>query len=555
MTFLVIGIESGQVSKEIARFEAALMQTRAQILDMQQSIAEAIGAKDASVFDAHLLVVEDRTLIDEVLRKLESDRCNVEYVFQEVARRYSETLSKIDDPYLRERAVDIQDVTRRVIRNLQGKSAKPFLAVREPHILVAHNLTPSDTATMDRERVLGMATDLGSRTSHTAIMARSLNIPTVVGLHDISEQLETGDEVLVDGYDGLLICNPTEETLRHYDEVESRKEKVAHALVELRETKSTTRDGRHIVLSANIELPNELPAVAANGAEGIGLYRTEFLYINREDMPSEDEQYETYRKVAENVAPHPLIIRTFDLGGDKIAHAVKADDELNPFLGCRAIRFCLDHPEIFNVQLRAILRASTSGNVKVMFPMISGIGELRRALAVLAECAKEMKREGIAFNEDMQVGAMIEIPSAAISARTLAREVDFFSIGTNDLIQYAIAVDRVNENIAHLYQPTHPAVVQLLKMISDGAHENNIWVGVCGEMAGDIVLTPLLLGLGMDELSASASLVPRVKLAVQRLSVPECKALVEEAMGLETPAEILERCQALAQKHYPDLLG
>ena len=382
------GIESGQVSKEIARFEAALMQTRAQILDMQQSIAEAIGAKDASVFDAHLLVVEDRTLIDEVLRKLESDRCNVEYVFQEVARRYSETLSKIDDPYLRERAVDIQDVTRRVIRNLQGKSAKPFLAVREPHILVAHNLTPSDTATMDRERVLGMATDLGSRTSHTAIMARSLNIPTVVGLHDISEQLETGDEVLVDGYDGLLICNPTEETLRHYDEVESRKEKVAHALVELRETKSTTRDGRHIVLSANIELPNELSAVAANGAEGIGLYRTEFLYINREDMPSEEEQYETYRKVAESVAPHPLIIRTFDLGGDKIAHAVKADDELNPFLGCRAIRFCLDHPEIFNVQLRAILRASTAGNVKVMFPMISGIGELRRALAVLAECAK-----------------------------------------------------------------------------------------------------------------------------------------------------------------------
>lgn len=548
------GIEPAQVSREIARFEAALMQTRAQILEMQQSIAEAIGAKDASVFDAHLLVVEDRTLIDEVLRRLESERCNVEYVFQEVARRYSETLSKIDDPYLRERAVDIQDVTRRVIRNLQGKTSKPFLAVREPHILVAHNLTPSDTATMDRERVLGIATDLGSRTSHTAIMARSLNIPTVVGLHDISEQLETGDEVLVDGYDGLLICNPTPETLRHYDELESRKERVAHALIELRETKSTTRDGRHIVLSANIELPNELPAVAANGAEGIGLYRTEFLYINREDMPSEDEQYETYRNVAENVAPHPLIIRTFDLGGDKIAHAVKADDELNPFLGCRAIRFCLDHPEIFKVQLRAILRASTVGNVKVMFPMISGIGELRRALAVLAECAREMKRELISFNEDMQVGAMIEIPSAALSACTLAREVDFFSIGTNDLIQYAIAVDRVNESIAHLYQPTHPAVLQLLKMISDGAHENNIWVGICGEMAGDIVLTPLLLGLGMDELSASASLVPRVKLAVQRLAVSECQKLVEEVMGLETPAEILERCQGLAQKYYPDLL-
>ncbi len=548
------GIEPAQVPKEIARFESALMQTRAQILEMQQSIAEAIGAKDASVFDAHLLVVEDRTLIDEVLRKLEADHCNVEYIFQEVSRRYADTLSKIDDPYLRERAVDIQDVTRRVIRNLQGKTPKAFLAVSEPHILVAHNLTPSDTATMDRHRVLGMATDLGSRTSHTAIMARSLRIPTVVGLHDISERLETGDEVLIDGYNGLLIQNPTPETLRDYDELEAKKERVVEALVELRETKSTTRDGRHIVLSANIELPSELASVRENGAEGIGLYRTEFLYINRSDMPSEEEQHEVYRKVAESVAPHPLIIRTFDLGGDKIAEAIEADDELNPFLGCRAIRFCLDHPEIFKVQLRAILRASVSGNVKVMFPMISGIGELRRALAVLAECAKEMKSDGIPFDEDMQVGAMIEIPSAAISADTLAREVDFFSIGTNDLIQYAIAVDRVNESIAHLYEPTHPAVLRLLKMIADAAHANGIWVGVCGEMAGDIVLTPLLLGLAMDELSASTSLVPRVKLAVQSLSVSECETLVQEALQMETPAEILDRCQAMAQEHYPHLL-
>jgi phosphoenolpyruvate-protein phosphotransferase (PTS system enzyme I) len=548
------GIEAAQVPGEIARFESALMQTRGQILEMQQSIAEAIGAKDASVFDAHLLVVEDRTLIDEVLRKLESDHCNVEYVFQEVAKRYADTLSKIDDPYLRERAVDIQDVTRRVIRNLQGKTPKPFLAVNEPHILIAHNLTPSDTATMDRHRVLGMATDLGSRTSHTAIMARSLKIPTVVGLHDISERLESGDEVLIDGYNGILITNPTAETLRHYDELVAKKERVTEALTGLRETKSTTRDGRHIVLSANIELPNELISVAENGAEGIGLYRTEFLYINRPDMPSEGEQHEIYRMVAESVAPHPLIIRTFDLGGDKIAGAVEADDELNPFLGCRAIRFCLDHPEIFKVQLRAILRASVSGNIKIMFPMISGIAELRRALAVLAECAKEMKAEGIPFDEDMQVGAMIEIPSAAISANTLAREIDFFSIGTNDLIQYAIAVDRVNESIAHLYEPTHPAVLRLLKMISDAAHANNIWVGVCGEMAGDIVFTPLLLGLGMDELSVSTSLVPQVKLAVQSLSIPECEALLQEALELETPAEILDRCQAVAQRHYPDLL-
>ncbi len=548
------GIEPAQIPKEIARFESALMQTRAQILEMQQSIAEAIGAKDASVFDAHLLVVEDRTLIDEVLRKLESDRCNVEFIFQEVAKRYADTLSKIDDPYLRERAIDIQDVTRRVIRNLQGKAPKPFLAVSEPHILVAHNLTPSDTATMDRERVLAMATDLGSRTSHTAIMARSLNIPTVVGLHNISEKLQTGDEVLLDGYNGILITNPTAETLRQYGELESKKERVTQALVGLRETKSTTRDGRHIVLSANIELPSELASVAENGAEGIGLYRTEFLYINRSDMPSEDEQYEVYRKVAGSVAPHPLIVRTFDLGGDKIAEAVAADDELNPFLGCRAIRFCLDHPEIFKVQLRAILRASAQGNVKIMFPMISGLGELRRAIAVLKECEDELRASHVEFDDAMQVGAMIEIPSAAICASTLAPEVDFFSIGTNDLIQYAIAVDRVNESIAHLYEPTHPAVLRLLKMISDAAHANDIWVGVCGEMAGDIVLTPLLLGLAMDELSASSSLVPRVKLAVQSLNVSECETLVQEALEMDTPAEILERCQQIAQKHYADLL-
>jgi phosphoenolpyruvate-protein phosphotransferase (PTS system enzyme I) len=549
------GIESGQIANEISRFEAALVQTRAQILEMQQRIAEAIGAKDASVFDAHLLVVEDRTLIDEVLRKLETDRYNVEFVFQEVATHYADTLSKIDDPYLRERALDIQDVTRRVIRNLQGKAPKAFLAVTEPHILVAHNLTPSDTATMDRHRVLGIATDLGSRTSHTAIMARSLNIPSIVGLHDVTEKLETGEEVLLDGYNGILIQNPTAETLRHYGELESKKIKVAEQLIELRETKSTTRDGRHIVLSANIELPGDLRSVAENGAEGVGLYRTEFLYLNRSTLPTEEEQYETYRKVAETVLPHPLIIRTFDLGGDKLTEAVEASDELNPFLGCRAIRFCLDHPEIFKVQLRAILRASVLGNVKIMFPMISGLGELRRALAVLQECEEELRTESIAFRPEMQVGAMIEIPSAAICAQTLAPEVDFFSIGTNDLIQYAIAVDRMNESIAHLYEPTHPAVLRLLKMITDAAHASDIWVGVCGEMAGDIVLIPLLLGLGMDELSASATLVPRVKLAVQSLSVAECQALVEEALQLETPAEILARCQEIAQQHYGELLG
>ena len=549
-------IAPSQVADEISRFETALIQTRMQILEMQQRIAESIEAKDAAIFDAHLLVVEDRTLIDEVLRKLETDLCNVEWIFQEVATRYAETLNRIDDPYLRERALDIQDVTKRVIRNLQGKAPKTFLALTEPHILVAHNLTPSDTASMDRAKVLGIATDLGSRTSHAAILARSLSIPAVVGLHDITAKVETGQQVLLDGNDGCLIVSPAPETLAHYAEIESRRAKVTAKLKELRETTSITRDGRHIVLSANIELPEDVNAVEVNGAEGIGLYRTEFLYLNRPALPSEDEQYETYRKVAERVRPHPLIIRTFDLGGDKLAPGtVDITDELNPFLGWRAIRFCLENIDIFKTQLRAILRASAVGNVKIMFPMISGLDELRGAVAALDECKKELRRSGMEMAEKIEVGAMIEIPSAAITANVLASEVDFFSIGTNDLIQYALAVDRVNEKIAHLYEPTHPAILRLLKMITDAAHANHIWVGVCGEMAGDIALVPLLLGLGVDELSAAASLVPRVKRAVQSLEIPECRQLVEEAFHLYTATEILARCLELANKRYGDLLG
>jgi phosphotransferase system enzyme I (PtsI) len=323
----------------------------------------------------------------------------------------------------------------------------------------------------------------------------------------------------------------------------------------LRETKSTTRDGRHIVLSANIELPNEVEAAPRNGAEGIGLYRTEFLYLNRTTLPTEEEQYATYRKVAEQVQPHPLIIRTFDLGGDKLAGALDGDDELNPFLGHRAIRFSLERVDIFKAQLRAIIRASAVGNVKVMFPMISGLEELNRALAVFHECKTELHKEGQAFDPKTEVGAMIEIPSAAMCAERLAREIDFFSIGTNDLIQYAVAVDRTNDRVAHLYEPAHPAVVRLLKMVADAAHAHGIWVGVCGEMAGDLAMTPLLLGLGMDELSVGASLVPRVKRAVQSLSLTECQKLAADIMELDTPSAILARCTELAQARYGEVLG
>lgn len=538
---------------EIARFEAALIQTRHQILEMQKRIAESIGAKDASIFDAHLLVVEDRTLIDEVIRVLQRDRVNVEHVFHEVAERYAKTLAAIDDPYLRERAVDIHDVMRRVIHNLLGRDGKALSSLQAPHILLAHNLTPSDTAQLDRNLVLGFATDIGSKTSHTAIMARSLNIPAVVGLHDLSEQMATGDQVLLDGYNGLIIANPSDQTLWEYGELEVKKTEVEQSLTRLRDTESTTRDGHHVTLSANIELPTDVAQVKESGAEGVGLYRTEFFYLGKAELPDEESQYGAYRSVAQAVAPDPVIIRTLDLGGDKFMSALNLPEELNPFLGWRAIRFCLARKDLFKTQLRAILRASAVGNVKMMYPMISGIDELRQANAVLEECRAELREEGHPFDEVLEVGAMIEVPSAAISADLLAREVKFFSIGTNDLIQYSIAVDRLNEHIAHLYEPTHPAIIRLISMTIEAARANGIWVGICGEMAGDIALTPLLLGLGVDELSTGAALVPRVKRAVQALEFTACQQLIDDIRNLESAAEILERCEAVARSHYGEL--
>lgn len=547
-------ITNEELPEEIARFEAALIATRAELLEIQQRIADAIGAKDASIFDAHLLVVEDRTLIDEVLRNLEKERNNIEYVFHQVAEKYCQTLSQIDDPYLRERVVDIEDVARRVVRHLLGKGPQGYTSNDKPHIILSHNLTPSDTASINRSLVLGFATELGSKTSHSAIMARSLDIPAIVGLHGICSKLSNGDDILIDGYTGLLIVNPTPETLQEYGNIESRKEEVEERLELIRDTVSATQEGRHIILSANIELPEEVDDVISSGAEGVGLYRTEFLYLNREEPPDEEEQFENYRLVAERAKPHSVIIRTLDIGGDKLSESLELEEEENPFLGCRAIRFCLQNPDIFKTQLRAILRAAAIGNVRVMYPMISGLSELRQANALLEECKAELRERGVEYNPDIEVGIMIEIPSAALCADHLAREAKFFSIGTNDLIQYSVAVDRGNDKIAHLYEPAHPAVLRLIKSVIDAAHRNNIWVGVCGEMAGDIQYTPLLIGLGVDELSASSSVVPRVKKAVQSLSLATCQALANEVFEADTADVILKKCVDIARAHYAELL-
>jgi phosphotransferase system enzyme I (PtsI) len=546
-------IKPPDIPGEIARFETALIATRQELLDIQQKIAGAIGADNASIFDAHLLVVEDRTLIDEALRGLDRDLHNIEFVFHQVAEKYCRTLAAIDDPYLQERVVDIEDVTRRVIRHLLGKSREDLHKLDHPHIIVARNLTPSDTALINRDLVRGFVTEQGSRTSHSAIMARSLGIPAIVALPGVCSELVTGDHVLLDGYSGKLVANPTEQTRYEYGQIESRKVEVEHQLESIRETPSTTRDGKHIVLSANIELPSELDAVASSGAEGIGLFRTEFLFLNKSTPPSEDEQYEAYKLVAERCAPHAVIIRTLDVGGDKLMHLSDRPAEDNPFLGRRAIRLCLDEPDLFKTQLRAILRAAAHGNIRVMLPMISQLEEIRWAKSLLAECRQELATAGRPHNPDLEVGCMIEVPSAALMADQLAREVKFFSVGTNDLVQYTMAVDRGNERIAHLYQPTHPAVLRLLAMAAQAAHQNGIWIGVCGEMASDVHLTPLLLGLGMDELSVVTHAVPRVKKAVQSLDSKECGELAGQAAAMTDPGEIEQMCRDHARQRYPDL--
>ena len=514
-----IGAE--QVEAEYARFLEALGASREQVMSIRERVAREIGEEQAKIFDFQIHIINDTHLAGEVKEHLATRLQNVEIVFTESIERYIQLLSDIDDELFRERRTDIRDVRDRILTNLAERRPRGIDELPFASVIVAHDIAPSDAAMMERGKVLAFATDLGGRTSHTAIMAASLGIPAVVGLHDLSLKVRSGDSLIIDGNRGIVVVNPAEETVQRYNREIFRIKVFEDELAEIRDQPAVTTDGHRVVLSANIELPEEIENVRANGAEGVGLYRTEFLYMSRDELPNEDEQYTAYKTILEGLAPDPVIIRTFDLGGDKFVSHLDIPFELNPFLGWRAIRFCLERVDIFKTQLRAILRASVHGNLKLMYPMISSVDEIISANAILDEAKEELLREDVPFNESFEIGAMIEVPSAAITADIIARHVDFFSIGTNDLIQYTLAVERTNDRIAHLYKPCHPGVLRLVKMTIDAAHENDIWVGMCGEMAAEPAIVLLLVGMGIDELSTSAIAVPKIKKVIRSISYAE----------------------------------
>lgn len=541
-------IPEEQLELEVHRFERALLTTRHQVSRIRNEVAEKLGEDEATIFDAHLMVLEDKALIDETIKEIREHQFNADWSFDQVIRRFIEAFLRIDDDYIRERITDIKDVSQRVLRNLLGHSTAGVTVIPEKRVLIAEDLSPSDTALVNPDQILGMVTDYGSQTSHAVIMARSLKIPAVVGLHDFTQQVHPNDMVLLDGYEGIVVLHPTEATLEHYRELQKRRESIEKLFLKVQDLPAETLDGEKVIIRANIEGVEDVPNVHKNGVEGVGLYRTEFLYLKNAHYPSEEEQYHVYREVVEKMSPHPVTIRTLDLGGDKVLSMEGArQKEDNPFLGFRAIRFCLKHPNIFKAQLRAILRASAHGKVRVMYPMVSGVEELRAANVLWRDCMAELKREGIEFDPDVQVGSMIEIPSAAYTVDILARECAFFSIGTNDLIQYLIAIDRVNDRIAHLYKPSHPAVLRTIAMIVKGGRESGLSVSICGEMAGDPVYAPLLLGLGVSELSMSPSSIPAVKYLVRNMKMEDARNLGQRVLKMTDPDTIYREIKAFYQ--------
>ncbi|MGB1127901.1 MAG: phosphoenolpyruvate--protein phosphotransferase [Opitutales bacterium] len=536
-------LKADVLEEELGRFDRAILQTRSEITEVRDKIAATLGEGEARIFDAHLLVLEDSALLEEVTAELKSSRMNIECCYNKVAQRYISFFNSMEDDYLKERVADIRDVSRRLLHNLTGTQKISLGSLAEDCILISEDISPTDTADMNRDKLLGFITDAGGKTSHSVIMARSMGIPAVVGTHDATARIKNGDSLLVDGHQGLIVINPSQDRLFTYGQLATERKKRDEIIIKAIDEPSASKDGVPLALMANVEGAREMEQVVQMKADGVGLFRTEGIFLRHHGYPSEAVQYDEYMAVAEAAGNNPVIIRTLDVGGDKTIgdESVKED---NSFMGFRAIRFCLENLDIFKTQLRAILRASVRGNIKIMYPMVSGVGELRRANEVLASVKDELREKQFEFDDAIEVGAMVEVPSAATIVDLLAAETDFLSIGTNDLIQYLMAVDRLNDRVAHLYEPAHPAVLRTLKAIIDGGRAANTPVSICGEIAGDPVFAGLLLGMGASSLSMTSSVLPEVKYFIRHVDSGDARKLVDEVLALNEASatiEVLER--------------
>lgn len=523
---------------EIEKLENAIKVTIEELTRIRIKTAVKLDEEHAMIFDAHIQIAQDPEIKRQVVEKINEEQINAAFAYQTVSQMFVEMFENMDNDYFKERAADVKDVGRRVLAHILGVELSDPSLIDHEVIVVANDLTPSDTAQLDKEFVKGFITNIGGRTSHSAIMARSLEIPAIVGTKHILDRVENGDMVILDGLTGNVVIKPTDEEIQDYllkHERYLEQIKLWSTFVDL---PSVTKDGKHVELAANIGSPDDLEGVLKNGAEGIGLYRTEFLYMNNDNFPTEPEQYKAYKKVLESLPNRKVVIRTLDIGGDKHLDYLPMDEEMNPFLGHRALRLCLERVDLFKTQLRALLRASVYGNLHIMFPMVATLEEVRAAKVILEECKTELITEQIPFSSDIKVGIMVEIPAVAVLADQFAKEVDFFSIGTNDLIQYSFAADRMNQKVSYLYQPYNPSLLRLIKMVIDASHEAGIWTGMCGEMAGDQIAAPILLGLGLDEFSMSASSVLQTRYLFSKLDYVTMKKMAEQCLNMQTNGEV-----------------
>jgi len=527
------------VEAEVKRFEDAIEASKKELTIIKENALASLGADKAAVFEAHLLILDDPEFMGTVKTDIESKVINAEYAFKETSDMFISMFEAMDNEYMKERAADIRDVSKRILAHLLGVDLPNPSLIDEEVIVIAEDLTPSDTAQLNKKYVKGFATNIGGRTSHSAIMARSLEIPAVVGTSSITEDVKNGDVLILDGLDGVVLVNPDEATTAEYKEKHAKFEAQKAEWAKLVTEKSLTKDGHEVILAANIGTPADLEGVKNNGGEAVGLYRTEFLYMGRDQLPTEDEQFEAYKAVLEGMGDKPVVVRTLDIGGDKELPYLDLPKEMNPFLGFRAIRLCLEEKDLFRTQLRALLRASVYGKLCVMFPMIATVQEFRAAKALFLEEKEKLVAEGVAVSNDIELGIMVEIPSTAVIADTFAKEVDFFSIGTNDLIQYTMAADRMSEKVSYLYQPYNPAILRLVKNVIEASHKEGKWTGMCGEMAGDSLAIPLLLGMGLDEFSMSATSILQARSQIKNLTFAEMKELVEKAVMCATTEEVL----------------